>query len=106
MKGRAMNKKPYRCEGGSIRIWFGGSYATFGNDFGDGMFPVSVKAQPSLRRPRNYKFQEAFYSDGTAIVDGVDYGEKLEDLFVLPQGRYGVYANKGNIIIQRWDNNK
>lgn len=104
-----MINKHYACDGGSIMIGNETCRACFPNHYGDGCHNVYLYS----RGEKCPVWGEEWYFMGT--VEGTNlnvydydcyHGDALtcesNFLFVL-SGRYAVYANDGDIIIQEWD---
>lgn len=101
-----MAKKTYTCDGGSICIGTKASRAFFPNNYGDGGFYVYTCS--NLRELKgDWMFKGAV--EGTNInVYKYDClsNEECENhkniLFTLT-GRWGVYAQGGDIALERWN---
>ena len=94
----------YEADGGSIMLGNSNFRACFSNFYGDGCHMVTVTAD-KISYP-GYKFMGVVEGDGINVYnydclhDGFD--EEANILCKL-NGRYGVFAKDGNIVIQRWD---
>lgn len=102
-----MKKKRYGCDGGSICIGTPEARACFPNNFGDGGHWVFLCEQDGLcALSANWDFKGAV--EGTDICvfdyDCLTDEECKDDKHILFRlsGRFGVFANNGNIGLERW----
>lgn len=100
----------YECDGGTIMLGNETSRVCIPNGYGDGTFIVEITDCES----RDYRYSSNMKWHGTVKGNNIHIynydclgGDELTDdnniLYTLPEGRYGVYSNNGNILLEQWD---
>ena len=103
--------KKYECDGGSIMIGTTRSRTCFPNGYGDGCFKVSI-VKTEEQKKKFYQQHDKWKWVGTVNGDrfyvysydclrGAELDNEENILYVL-SGRYGVYRNNGNIVLEKW----
>ena len=104
-----MKKYRYSCDGGSLMIGNADFACHYPNEYGDGTHTVIVSEVNEVKTPQDlYKFVGCVI--GKAKVYNYDcYDEKEredpENVLCELNGRYGVYAKKGDcgdMLIEHW----
>ena len=102
--------KKYECDGGTIMIGTKDSRVCLPNGFGDGCFSVEIiktdKQKEEFRKKNNWKWVgavngEKFYVYSYDCLRGDELVDKENILYTL-SGRYGVYVNNGNVVLEKW----
>ncbi len=98
----------YICDGGSIMLGNETSRACFPNGYGDGCFTVEVFDEGENELGSNWRWLGTVEGTGENIyhydcLRGESLTDKTEILYTLPEGRYGVYHNGGNIALELWN---
>ena len=104
--------KRYECDGGSIMIGTAKSRVCLPNGYGDGCFKVSIvktdeQKKKFCQQHNKWKWIGAvngnrFYVYSYDCLRGAELDNEENILYVL-SGRYGVYCNNGDIVLEKWD---
>ena len=101
-----MKRKLYGCDGGSICIGTSEARACYTNGFGDGSHWVYV-CEHHEKDLDGWDFKGAVEGPNIRVFDyDCLTTEECEDnkhvLFKL-SGRFGIFADNGTIVLERWD---
>ena len=93
--------KRYSCDGGSIMIGNRDSRVCFPNGFGDGDFNVSINESCIGWRWVGTAEGDCFHVYSYDCLHGDELDNKENILYTL-SGRYGVFCNLGDIVLEKW----
>lgn len=96
-----MKKYTYYCDGGSLKLGNGNFTATYGNDFGDGDFEVRIYDSEE-EVMKDYELNQLNFKgsvEGEISIYEYDCGNEI---LTTINGRYGIYAHCGDIILEKW----
>lgn len=96
-------RKYYSCDGGCITIGNETARVHIPNGYGDGTFRVQVMRK-TTKVPEGYNWEACVEGDKLFVYDYdclKDWSDKKRILYTL-NGQYGVYINRGDIILQKW----
>ena len=102
-----MEKYKYSCDGGSIMVGVKSTRICIPNNYGDGTHEVFIYDLDERFDDNGWQFKCTIEGSEINIYDyDCLYSEEFNDkshILCALSGRYGVYANYGNIAIEKWD---
>lgn len=88
----------YKCDAGSLLIGNDNFSILIPNGYGDGLFELAISDE---RIETDYRFITTFNVRGEANVYSYDCNTDAV-LCTLTEGRYAVYSDYGNMLIEKW----
>lgn len=102
-----IKKFKYECDGGTIMLGNETSRVCLPNGYGDGEFSIEVRDLDDRDYSHNMNWLGTIQGNNIHIYTYDCIHSGLEDkeniLYTLPDGRWAVYYNEGDILIEQWD---